>query len=264
MLCAVSCLLPALASGDIPKLIRYQGQALDANGVPLEGPYTLTFRLYDAETAGTKIWEETQTSVPISSGQFSVLLGQVAPFTTDWSAPSWLSLQVGAEAELSPRQRITAVPLALRAETAERLAGSAADVSVRAYNSNAVSVPNNTELALPFDSEVYDTGDLHSTATSATRLVAKTAGKYLILGNVNWAGYAGGVRNLTVRVNGATDVASMNLPGSAVSGQMFIVAHYTLAVNDYVELFVYQDSGAARNINASGPFSPSFTMVKVP
>ena len=60
-------------------LIRYQGQAVDSQSVPLEGPYTLTFRLYDAETVGTKVWEEAQANVPLQGGHFSVLLGQVTP-----------------------------------------------------------------------------------------------------------------------------------------------------------------------------------------
>ncbi|MDP3723469.1 MAG: hypothetical protein Q8R91_08245 [Candidatus Omnitrophota bacterium] len=72
-----------LASGAahaaIPHLIRYQGQAVDRQGVPLEGPYALTFRLYEAETGGVKVWEETQTNVPLTHGHFSVLLGQVIP-----------------------------------------------------------------------------------------------------------------------------------------------------------------------------------------
>ena len=46
----------SLALAGVPHLIRYQGQAVDSQGVPLEGPYTLTFRLYDAETAGAKVW----------------------------------------------------------------------------------------------------------------------------------------------------------------------------------------------------------------
>ena len=107
---------------DVPHLIRYQGQVVDANGVPLEGPYTLTFRLYDAETAGAKLWEEIQPNVPLSKGQFSVLLGQVSSLASmDWSRLCWLSTQIGAEAELAPRQRITSVPLAIHSETAEQL-----------------------------------------------------------------------------------------------------------------------------------------------
>jgi len=108
------------ATAEVPHLIRYQGQAVDTNGVPLEGPYTLTFRLYDAETAGTKLWEETQPNVPLSKGHFSVLLGSINSLNAmDWSRPCWLSVQVNGEPELSPRQQITSVPLAIRAKTAE-------------------------------------------------------------------------------------------------------------------------------------------------
>ncbi|MBI3021630.1 MAG: hypothetical protein HYY59_06525 [Candidatus Omnitrophica bacterium] len=115
-----SLLLSSQAGAQVPHLIRYQGQAVDSQGVPLEGPYTLTFRLYDAETGGTKVWEESQPNVALQGGQFSVLLGQVTPLTTmDWSAPRWLSVQVGTEPELTPRQRITSVPLAIRAGVAE-------------------------------------------------------------------------------------------------------------------------------------------------
>ncbi len=110
------------AMAQVPALIRYQGQAVDANGVPLEGPYTLTLRLYPVETGGTALWTEVQANVPLSKGHFSVLLGQVTALTViDWSQPLWLGLQVNQEPELSPRQQITSVPLALRAEKAEQL-----------------------------------------------------------------------------------------------------------------------------------------------
>ena len=114
-----------MASGsdaEVPKLIRYQGQAIDSKGVPLEGPYDLTFRLYMAETAGTVVWEETQPAVQMAGGHFSVLLGQVQGLGgIDWTQPLWLSVQVNQDAELTPRQRITSVPLAIRAESAEKL-----------------------------------------------------------------------------------------------------------------------------------------------
>ena len=110
---------PPRAWAQVPRLIRYQGQAVDSNSVPLEGPYTLTFRLYDAATAGNKLWEEIQTGVPLTKGNFSVLLGQKTALTIDWSVPCWLSVQVNTDPELSPRQQITSVPLAIRAETAE-------------------------------------------------------------------------------------------------------------------------------------------------
>lgn len=103
-------------SAAVPHLVRYQGKALDSQQVPLEGPYTLKFRLYDAETGGAVVWQETQPNVPMTNGQFSVLLGQVTPLNVDWNVALWLSIQVGTDPELAPRQRITSVPLAIMAE----------------------------------------------------------------------------------------------------------------------------------------------------
>lgn len=118
------CLLGAsMASAEVPRLIRYQGFLKDSQGVALQGPYNLTFRLYPAETGGTPVWTEPQTNIQIDSGSFSVLLGgSVALDAVDWSAPLWLSIQVNTDAELSPRQQITSVPLALRSAVAESLA----------------------------------------------------------------------------------------------------------------------------------------------
>ena len=109
----------------VPHLIRYQGRAVDAQQVPLEGTYSVTFRLYDAATGGTVVWSEPQ-SVSMSKGQFSVLLGQQTPLNITWNQPLWLSIQVGADPELLPRQPITSVPLAIRAEVAEQLANPTA------------------------------------------------------------------------------------------------------------------------------------------
>lgn len=110
-------LCASLAHAEVPHLIRYQGQAVDSQAVPLEGPYTLTFRLYDAEKAGNEIWQEQQVDVAIEGGYFSILLGQVQDLTpVDWTIAMWLSIQVNSDPELEPRQRITSVPLAITAE----------------------------------------------------------------------------------------------------------------------------------------------------
>ena len=104
------------AWAQLPHLIRYQGQAVDNQGVPLEGPYDLTFRLYDASTSGTKLWEETQSGIALTGGRFSVLLGQKTALNPDWTKPCWLSVQIGQEAPMTPRQQISSVPIALVAE----------------------------------------------------------------------------------------------------------------------------------------------------
>ena len=118
-------------------LIRYQGRLVDSAGSPLTTPQTLTFRLYTDATAldpncqdqtGPCLWEEQQPAVSVTNGQFSVLLGSQTAFPSslNWSQPLWLEIQVTdpqnpTEPPMSPRQPITSVPLALRAEVAEGL-----------------------------------------------------------------------------------------------------------------------------------------------
>lgn len=124
-------LVIGLASGQtaraqVPHLIRYQGQAVASDGVPLEGPYDVTFRLYNAETVGTVVWQERHERVQVTEGHFSILLGQgvLAPGSPplgaiDWTQPCWISIQVNGESELAPRQRITSVPMAITAKRLE-------------------------------------------------------------------------------------------------------------------------------------------------
>lgn len=115
-------LWPTAVSAQVPDLIRYQGQLADAQGVPLDGPYDLTFRLYDAAEGGAALWTEAHADVVMTEGQFSVLLGSLTSLADEnWSQPRWLSIQVDTDAEFSPRQQITSVPLAVRAKTAEQL-----------------------------------------------------------------------------------------------------------------------------------------------
>ena len=106
----------APVAAEVPHLIRYQGYVTDDQGAPLEGSYTLSFRIYDAETGGTLLWSETQAGVPLQEGNFSVLLGSVTPLDLTFASPTWLEVKVASDPPLSPRQRITSVPLAYRAE----------------------------------------------------------------------------------------------------------------------------------------------------
>jgi len=97
---------------------------VDSQGVPLEGPYTLTVALYTTATGGTPIWSELHPNTSFTGGHFSILLGNGTPpkplDTVDWTQPLWLGVQINTDPELAPRQQITSVPLAI---TAERLTG---------------------------------------------------------------------------------------------------------------------------------------------
>ncbi|PNU18791.1 hypothetical protein C2E25_15780 [Geothermobacter hydrogeniphilus] len=110
-----------LISGPVqaaPNLINYQGVLTDSTGAPITNAgQAMTFRLYDAATGGTKLWEEART-VAVQNGSYSLLLGSVTPFPAGLFQNDnlWLEIVVGGEV-LGARQQLTSVPYALQAQT---------------------------------------------------------------------------------------------------------------------------------------------------
>jgi hypothetical protein len=138
-------------------------------------------------------------------------------------------------------------------------------IGARVYNNAALSINNSTLTVLTFNSERWDTDTIHSTGSSTSRLTCKTAGRYLISVTVEWANNATGRRGVNLRLNGATVIAVNNeTPLSTGATGMNTTTVYDLAVNDYVEVQVFQDSGGSLNINAGGNYSPEFMMVRIP
>jgi len=103
---------------NVPQTIDYQGRLADNNGNYLNSVVTVDFLIYDAETGGTLLWNETQ-DVSCANGIFHVLLGSMEPFASDLfdGADRWLELVVSGET-LSPRTVVASVPYAIIAETA--------------------------------------------------------------------------------------------------------------------------------------------------
>ena len=154
---------PSIVEASVPHLINYQGRLTDTSSKPLEGAYDLTFRLFDAETAGSLLWEEVHTGVVISKGIFSIMLGSVTNLDLPFDKQYYLEIKVGTEV-MSPRQRITSSGYAIRAEEAES--------AIQAQNADAVgnvgiSVTPTANKILPLDNnaklplsalKVYDSG----------------------------------------------------------------------------------------------------------
>ena len=125
-------LMSAVADA-VPGQFTHQGRLLDADGAPLEGEVTLTFRVMNADTDGDLLWEEA-LSVPLNNGFYSAVLGADEddnPLDIDVfsQAPVWLELQVEGEAAMAPRSPIHAVPYATMAGIAEELSGGPVDAS---------------------------------------------------------------------------------------------------------------------------------------
>jgi len=139
---ALIALILATTAHAVPAQFTHQGRLLDADGTPLEGEATITFRVADAESGGAALWEEAIT-VPLTNGFYSAILGadeDENPLDTDvWGiAPVWLELQLDGEAAMFPRSPINAVPYAAVAAVAEAVTGGPVDATNIAVDGTTV------------------------------------------------------------------------------------------------------------------------------
>ena len=107
-LVALSTLAGVHAQG-VTQPFTYQGY-LRQGGVPLNNPsQSMRFRIFDALTGGTMLWDSGALTVNVSNGLFTVQLNPPASIWT--GADRFLEIQVGATT-LSPRVRIGSTPYA--------------------------------------------------------------------------------------------------------------------------------------------------------
>jgi hypothetical protein len=134
---------PKAGSGS-PSVVSYQGR-VTLSGVPYNGTGYFKFALVDA-VGSTSFWSNDGTSsgggqpasavaIPVSNGTFSILLGDTS--LTNMSQPMTITVFGGNErylrvwfssdnvtfSNLSPDQRVAAVPYALQAQNADLLDG---------------------------------------------------------------------------------------------------------------------------------------------
>lgn len=96
--------------------VRVQGALSASSGTPVDGTYTLTARVFAAETGGSPLHAQVFDGVVVQGGLFDVLLA-VPPGIFRANDPTWLEVAVDAEPPL-PRQRVTSAAYALHAESA--------------------------------------------------------------------------------------------------------------------------------------------------
>lgn len=124
----ISAFIATMAAAAVPSLINFQGKLLDTNGNPRNGTYSMTFSIWDAASGGSQLWSETQGSVPVSNGVFSVQLGAVSSIATSVfsGASTYLQVQIGGETA-SARQRLVTSPYAYRSSIADDVAAGSAN-----------------------------------------------------------------------------------------------------------------------------------------
>ncbi|MBA7592277.1 hypothetical protein ES708_34455 [subsurface metagenome] len=134
----------------------------------------------------------------------------------------------------------------------------------RVYHSLDQSIPNFTWYTLAFDSERYDTDDIHDTVTNNSRLTCQTAGKYVISGSIVWSMDATGDRSIHIRLNGSIYLVYQTIRAPAsMMASMCLTTIYDLAVDDYVELRAFHNLGNGLTIYEWSNYSPEFMMQRI-
>jgi hypothetical protein len=130
------------------------------------------------------------------------------------------------------------------------------------YHSTTQSITSGPLTVVAFDSERFDTDTIHDTVTNTSRLTCKTAGVYQITAQVDWAVNATGYRQTAIRLNGTVYIAQNMTPAAATANTNHTPTRFwSMAVNDYVEVVVSQDSGVSLLVGGSLPVE--FMMVRV-
>jgi hypothetical protein len=182
-----------------------------------------------------------------------------------------LLLAAGDYVELFAYQT-SGAPLAFRVSSARldaALLGSGKTVTpyARARAAGNQTIPQNVATAVLWDVETSDNDGIHDTVTNNSRLTCRTAGVYQIDADVLWNSAAGNHRVISIQRNGNVNDLLADRSQTPVGGgngtRQGVSATTELAVGDYVELIVTQDSSAGLALVSDATRGSHFSMVKV-
>ncbi len=165
--------------------------------------------------------------------------------TTTWTDPSTSGTLDRAVEDILDETRWDGV-----LSNIKHLAGANGTNCATLTKSADQGITNVTVTALTWDQEAVDTAGLHSVASNTSRITPLEAGVYVVVANITWATGGAGTRQQQIRLNGATV--------TTIAGHVFntsVNAGGTVAdilrfngSTDYVEVYVYQDSGGTTSV----------------
>jgi len=260
LICSLVLLYLAVASvtiaADVPQLINVQGKLTDAVGDPVaDGSYSVVFSIYDVSTGGSVLWQETQ-SVDITDGLFSVELGSVttlSPSLFDDTA-LWLGIKVGADPEMTPRQRLTTAPYAFRTSGTGVNTGWVDDGTVVRLEANTDSVGIGT--ASP--SSRLHVLDSNGTAVRAISQSGVGAAAGLYAESETWHAVLGINDNPNAAVMGRNDGTGPGVKGQNQSSGPAITGY--ASTGNLLELYTTPGPNLKLTVNNDGDLQASGTI----
>lgn len=122
----------------------------------------------------------------------------------------------------------------------------------KASKSGNQSIADSTLTAVLFNTESFDVGALHNTGSNTDRLTVPTGGDglYLIIGQMEYASNATGVRMARINLNNSSVLATVFVNANAADvTDLNVIAITPLVATDFVNLIAYQTSTGALNVS---------------
>ena len=154
---------------------------------------------------------------------------------------------------------------ARRNHTHGMVASPVATYSCRAYNDANISIANATTTAVALNAERWDTDTMHDLSTNNNRITIKTAGVYVFDAQIRFADNTTGDRMIDIVFGGSTEIARAIWHGTAGTNTVDarnLTVVYNMAVDEYVEIKVWQNSGDALNILTTAQYGIEFTAAR--
>jgi hypothetical protein len=175
-----------------PAWIRYTGTLTDQT----KQSVNLTFAIYKDHQGGQPIWQESQNVELDASGHYSAILGVASPDGVPQSIfvsseAQWLGVRVNDEPEL-PRALLLSVPYAMKAQSADTLAGApASDFVLRSELPQLFqALPHQSPASSPSLSQSTNFVAQATTVSNPTTVMQSSSAADVLLVEQDGAGYA--------------------------------------------------------------------------
>jgi hypothetical protein len=135
------------------------------------------------------------------------------------------------------------------------------------WRSSVQSISTATWTAISFDTDLFDSDDIHSVSLNPDRLVINHGGLYYLHAHLRFAANASGSRQIQIQLNGSTTLILQDaLPASQTGGLIYLEVNaiYPLNFQDYIRLVVYHTTGGSLSVDCSAYLSPILSAVRLP
>tara|TARA_R110000868_G_scaffold16415_1_gene73711 strand:- start:126 stop:941 length:816 start_codon:yes stop_codon:yes gene_type:complete len=244
--------------------IRTLGNSIDTTTKNLNPETTTGDIAYRSATANTN----TRLAIG-SAGQVLTVAGGVPSWATPTDqTPLTTKGDLFTFSTVDARLGVGANGTVLTADSAEATglkwaapAGGSTFVGCALVKNASQSISNGTETALTFATETYDTDGFHDNSTNTSRITIPSGkgGKYLFTGVYAFADNATGIRYLNLKTNGSASLYLNNANATSSSSGFYCFSFVlSLVATDYVEMFVFQNSGSSLNASTDCRFQASY------